>query len=154
MPFDCVPISDLSTIDCKMTEIGVKPGTPKPLRLRRIPPSHITRLPGRAEAAMAVLVRARGFLADERRWCKGAFARSFFEIPVPVHSGLARRFCALGAIKRAGRELGLPIEDARKALEWQVVGPVPEWNDHAPTTHAEVVAAFDEVIVTLCGNAG
>jgi len=149
MPFDCVLLVDLSPMDREVTEIGAKPPAPKPLRLRRIPPWHINRRPERAETPVAVLVRARGLLADERRWCKGAFARSFFDIPVPVHSRLARRFCALGAIKRVGRELGLPIDDARQALESRVVGPVPEWNDGAPTTHDEVVAAFDAAIVTL-----
>src|ERR1700716_2922195 len=66
--------------------------------------------------------------------------------PVPVGSRYARRFCALGAIIRAGRDLGLPVENASRALEWQTVRPVIEWNDDKLRTHAEVVAGFDAAI--------
>jgi hypothetical protein len=44
-------------------------------------------------------------IANERHWCKRSFARSWFDIPVPPQSALARRFCAIGAIIRAGQEL-------------------------------------------------
>ena len=50
---------------------------------------------------------------------------------------------------RAGRELRLPADDASKALEWQTVRPVPDWNDDKVRTHAEVIAAFDAAIATL-----
>jgi len=66
-----------------------------------------------------------------------------------VGSRYARRFCALGAIKRAGRELGLPVNEASRALEWQTVRPVPDWNDDKVRTHAEVIAAFGAAIATL-----
>ena len=101
------------------------------------------------DAAVAVLVRARKLISDERHWCKRAFAFSWLEIPVPVGSRYARRFCALGAIIRAGRDLGLPVENASRALEWQTVRPVIEWNDDKLRTHAEVVVAFDAAITVL-----
>jgi hypothetical protein len=68
---------------------------------------------------------------------------------VLVGSRYARRFCALGAIIRAGRELRWPVDDASRALEWQTVIQVPDWNDDKLRTHAEVVAAFDAAIATL-----
>jgi hypothetical protein len=78
-----------------------------------------------------------------------SFARGWLEIPVPVGSVFARRYCALGAIMRAGREFGLPIEDARNALEWQTIRPVANWNDDPSRTHAEVIAALDGAIAAL-----
>jgi malonyl CoA-acyl carrier protein transacylase len=61
---------------------------------------------------------------------------------------------ALGsAIMYAGRKLGLPVEQARNVLEWQVARPVPDWNDEPQRTHAEVVAAFDAGIAALDGIA-
>ena len=50
---------------------------------------------------------------------------------------------------RAGRELGLPVKEASKALEWQTVRPVPDWNDDARRTHADVIATFDSAIAAL-----
>ena len=68
---------------------------------------------------------------------------------VTITSRYARRFCALGAIKRAGCDLGLPVENASRALEWQTVRPVIDWHDDKLRTHAEVVAAFDAAIDAL-----
>jgi hypothetical protein len=70
-------------------------------------------------------------------------------VPVPIHSRFARRFCAIGAIYRAGRDLGLPVDGACSALEWQTVRTIPYWNDGRRRTHAEVIAAFDAAIVAL-----
>jgi hypothetical protein len=103
----------------------------------------------RINAAVAVLARARALIAEEQRWCKRSFARAWFDIPVPVHSRFARRFCALGAIRRAGRELRVSTQDASNALRWQTVLPVPDWNDDTRRTHAEVVVAFDAAIAAL-----
>jgi hypothetical protein len=73
---------------------------------------------------------------------------------VHVGSRYARRFCALGAIKRVGRDLGLPIDDASsRALEWQTMQPMPDWNDNKARTHAEV-AAFDAAIVAFSERIG
>ena len=74
---------------------------------------------------------------------------SWFDIPVPPQSALARRFCAIGAIIRAGRELQLRTRDACLALQWQTVQPVEVWNDAPVRTHAEVVGAFDAAVVAV-----
>jgi hypothetical protein len=95
------------------------------------------------------LAEARELLSDEQRWCKRSFARTWLGIPVPTRSGLARRYCALGAIMRVGRKLGLPVNDAHRALEWQTVRPIPDWNDEPRRTHGEVIAAFDAAIAAL-----
>jgi hypothetical protein len=70
---------------------------------------------------------------------------------IPVHAGsrFAHRYCALGALQRAGRELGLPVDDASRALEWQTIIPVADWNDDRKRRHAEVVVAFDAAIAAL-----
>ena len=102
---------------------------------------------------LAVLARARELIADEQRWCRRSFARSWFNVPVSAHSAAARRYCALGAVMYAGRKLGLSVEQARNALEWQTARPVQDWNDDPLRTHAEVIAAFDGAIAALDGSA-
>ena len=92
------------------------------------------------DSRTAVPRRARDLVADERRWCKGSFARSWFNIPVPPHSALARRFCAIGAIMRAGGELQLRTQDACLALQRETLRPIEGWNDDASRTHADVTS--------------
>jgi hypothetical protein len=110
---------------------------------------YVSRRPECVDAAVAVLSRARELISDERRWCKRVFAVAWLDIPVHAGSRLARRYCALGAIKRAGRELGLSVDDANRALEWQTIIPVADWNDDRERTHADVIVAFDAAIAAL-----
>jgi len=147
MPFDCTPLLDLPLP--QREDVVVKIDSTTTLRVRPIPPWHVSRRVDGNESALAVLVRARQLLADERCWCQGAFARTWLNLPVPSRFALARRYCALGAIMRAGRELGLPTIDAQKALEWQTVISVADWNDDRLRTHGDVLAAFDATIVAL-----
>ena len=116
---------------------------------RPLPAWHRCRRPETLGDTLAVLRRARQLLEDERRWCRGSFARGWRGIPVPAGSIVARRYCALGAIRRAARELAVSADDASVALEWQVGRPVQDWNDDPRRTHAEVVALFDTVIHAL-----
>ena len=118
--------------------------TPRP-----VPVWHRCRRPETLGDTLAVLARARLLLQDEARWCRGAFARAWRNIPVPAGSAVARRYCALGAIMRAGRELALPVEDACLALEWQTGRPVQDWNDDPRRRHGEVTAMFDAAITAL-----
>jgi hypothetical protein len=62
---------------------------------------------------------------------RGSFARSWRDILVPLYSMFARRFCAIGAVIRAGRELFLPTGNACMALQSQAGRPVESWNDDA-----------------------
>ena len=153
MPFDCTPVSDqtkpIPNTAGDVLGIRVIARSSGPVRPRPIPPWYVNRQAESVDATVAVLSRGRDLISDERRWCKRSFAFTWLEIPVPVGSRYARRFCALGAIIRAGRDLGLPVENASRALEWQTVRPVIDWNDDKLRTHAEVVAAFDAAIDAL-----
>lgn len=146
MPFDCTPVFDASRQLPATGRAVVETRIAKSIGVRHTAGWHVGRQPDGLDTTALVLMWARHLIADERRWCKRAFARTWFDIPIPVQSSIARRFCAIGAIKRAGRELGMPIKYARKALEWQTVRPVADWNDDAWRTHDEVVAAFDAAI--------
>jgi hypothetical protein len=139
MPFDGTPIS--TAMPSTGTE-SCLPGLP----LFILQP--FSRSPEITDSRIAVLRRARDLLAKEQRWCKGSFARTWFNIPVPPHFALfARRFCALGAIMRAGRELQLRTQDACLALQRETVQPVEGWNDEPERTHADVIAAFDAAVL-------
>ena len=148
MPFDCTPVIE-KQIPAATGGIGIDSRLPEPIRFRPIPPWYASRQPECVDAAFAVLSRARELVSEERRWCKRAFAVTWLDIPVHAGSRFARRYCALGAIKRAGRELGLPVDDANRALEWQTIIPVAGWNDDRTRTHAEIVVAFDAAIAAL-----
>ena len=153
MPFDCAPIIDapksLPALDGDVLDFDTKSPKADVIIARPIPAWQASRRPECVRDTLAVLALARALLADERRWCRGSFARGWREIPVPVRSVFARRYCALGAIMRAGRKLGLPFKDAANALEWQTRRPVPNWNDDPWRTHADVIAAFDGAIAAL-----
>ena len=151
MPFDCTPvIEEPKQIPNTAGDVlGISVISTGPVRPRPIPPWYVNRQAESVDAAVAVLSRGRDLISDERRWCKRSFAVSWLDIPVSIGSPYARRFCSLGAIKRAGLEIGLPVDDASRALEWQTVRPVIDWNDDKLRTHAEVVAAFDAAIDAL-----
>ena len=153
MPFDCTPVIDQpkQVSIAEVNALGISALSPAAVtvRSRPIPAWYLGRQPRSIDADVVVLTRARALIADERRWYKRAFALTWLDLPVTVGSRYARRFCALGALKRAGRELGLPVNEASRALEWQTVRPVVDWNDDKLRTHAEVIAAFDAAIATL-----
>jgi hypothetical protein len=148
MPFDSTPIIEAPkrpfTIDGAALDLGL--GQPADgLRARPLPRWHAERI----DSTLTVLTRARELIGDERHWCRRTYARGWRGLPVPVQSSAAHRFCAVGALLRAGCELGLPVEDARNALEWQTVRPVQDWNDDPARTHREVTAAFDAAVAAL-----
>lgn len=153
MPFDATPIigdaKTISTFDGTALDFVARLGTIDNPKLRPIPPWHSSLHPERIGSTLSVLLRARELIADEERWCRRTYARGWRGIPVPVQSAGAHRFCALGAIMRAGGELGLPVDDAHSALEWQTVRPVQDWNDDPAHTHRDVVTAFDASIAAI-----
>jgi hypothetical protein len=91
---------------------------------RPVPAWHVSRRQECSDDTLAVLALARQLLLEKERWCQRSFARGWLDIPVPTQSGLARRYCMLGAVMRAGRELGFSINEAQHALEWLTVIPV------------------------------
>jgi hypothetical protein len=148
MPFDCTPVLD------PPKQFSLVAGSGVEVRFVSITAPTTTHSLSRywymsreaVATATAVLSKARDLISDERRWCKGTLARGWLDVPVPIQSRFARRFCAIGAVYRAGRELGLPVGDACGALEWQTIRSIPYWNDARRRTHADVVAAFDAAI--------
>jgi hypothetical protein len=153
MPFDSMPIIEAPkrpfTVDGATFDLGFSRPTTGGLKARPIPRWHSSLHAERIDSTLTVLTRARELIRDERRWCRRTYARGWRGLPVPVQSSAAHRFCAVGALLRAGRELGLPVEDARNALEWQTIRPVQDWNDDPARTHHEVMAAFDAAVVAL-----
>src|ERR1700720_3813774 len=133
MPFDCTPVMDQTKQipDAAIDALGVRviARSTRPVGPRPLPPWYVNRQAESVDAAVAVLSRARDLISDERRWCKRAFAFTWLDIPVTITSRYARRFCALGAIKRAGRDLGWPVDNASRALEWQTERPIIDGND-------------------------
>jgi len=151
MPFDSMPIIEAPTRPFIVDGVGLDLGLSRPTTggLRPIPRWHSSLHAERIDSTLTVLTRARQLIDDEQRWCRRTYARGWRGLPVPVQSSAAYRFCAVGALLRAGRELGLPVEDARNALEWQTVRPVQDWNDDPARTHREVIAAFDAAVAAL-----
>ncbi len=152
MPFDSMPIME-APLDGLVLDLGLSRPTTGGLKARPIPRWHSSLHAERIDSTLTILTRARELIGDEQRWCRRTYARGWRGLPVPVQSSAAHRFCAVGALLRAGRELGLPVEDARNALEWQTVRPVQDWNDDPARTHREVTAAFDAAVAALEGSA-
>ena len=152
MPFDGSPIdcpAPLARTGYSSLRFTVNLAEPL---LGKVSPSrawHRARGGESVDSTIAVLNRARAFIADERHWCRGAFARSWARIPVQPQSLFARRFCAIGALTRAASELLLPTQNAYLALEAQAGRRVEGWNDDPKRTHTEVLALFDTVIHAL-----
>src|SRR5256885_1970713 len=156
MPFDGTPVANapkrLYALSSDLLQFGTTAWSACAGSSRAIPAWQSSRRAEHIGDTLAVLARARELIADERRWCRRSFARSWFNVPVSPDSAAARRYCALGAVMQAGRKLGLPIEQARNALEWQTARPVQDWNDDPRRTHAEVIAAFGGAIAALGGS--
>jgi hypothetical protein len=156
MPFDCTPSTyfpkQLPAEGDDIPSFGTNPGKVDTVQAKPVPASVLNRQLECTADTLAVLARARELIAEERRWCQRSFARSWLDIPVPVRSALVRRYCALGAITRAGLELGLPADEARSAIKRQTVRSVADWNDDPLRTHADVLAAFDACIATIYGS--
>src|SRR5947207_10158922 len=152
MPFDATPIGQaetISTFNRAAFDVSARFVITDNPRLMPIPPWQSSLHPERVGGTLRVLMRARELLADEQRWCRRTYARGWRGIPVPVQSAGAHRFCALGAIMRAGGELELPIGDAHSVLEWQTARPVQDRHDDPLPSHRDVLGAFGACITPL-----
>lgn len=106
--------------------------------------------------SLEVLRDARELISDPRCWTKEWFALNACGDRVTSNASDAICFCALGAVRRSMRiEL---TEDYRRyikvveLLENAVGRSVSDFNDAAETTHADVLAAFDEAIAKAQGS--
>lgn len=93
-----------------------------------------------------ILTRARELITDPAHWGQAIVAANAEGHEVPVLE--ATCFCAAGAICRAERELEASTNRfaAYLALGFQTGYVLGQWNDDPTTTHADVLAAFDQAI--------
>jgi hypothetical protein len=110
------------------------------------------RRPAERDGALTVLALARDLLADETRWVKGRYAVDRRGYSTDPRGRRARRWCAVGALHRAGSGADPAAEREAEALlraacgaRTAVVG-VEQFNDRPGTRHADVLAAFDRAI--------
>ena len=111
---------------------------------------------------LRLLIAARGYV--EKGWCRGAMARNARRVAVVPDSPSAVMWCASGAVRRAGLDLGSSVEkvngchnllmeglsDREKAWNWSI----SEWNDRNSRKKEEVLALFDRAILKLEGTSG
>ena len=104
-----------------------------------------------------ILKAAREILQDEKRWTKGYFARTAAGDRVESCNKAAVCYCAMGAIDKAAVEAREPrfgvgddaIDALAKFLPDGHQKSVASFNDNPKTTHAEVLALFDQAIAKL-----
>lgn len=95
-------------------------------------------------SVVAELRAARALIDSPEKWTQGAFARrADSEHACSIRDVGATRFCAAGAVVRAGGG-----GDATAALREATghFGGLYAWNDAPERTHAEVLAVFDRAI--------
>ena len=113
--------------------------------------------------AVEVLRAARRLLADPARWCRGALATDAEGQTVEPCSLVARRWCAAGAVERAGFLMLITDRLPEAVLDQAMVllldtvnqlgfeeGGVGDFNDSHG--HREVLALLDKAI--LAAEAG
>lgn len=94
-----------------------------------------------------ILRKARSLVA--KGWCQGHYACDQDGDFCDSNSPDAASWCAQGALHRAGMALGdkrAPSLAAQNFLYEAVGRHVPDFNDAASTTHADVLDAFDRAI--------
>lgn len=109
------------------------------------------------KAAKVALVKARDLITPPEFWIKGNMMK---RLPLEARDGRpdqAYAYCALGALSAA---LGFDKWANRRVYDEAVTalnvmgkrlgyGGVVDYNDHPTTTHADVLALYDEAIKNL-----
>jgi hypothetical protein len=98
-----------------------------------------------------LLKAARAKIEKPENWTKGTNARDANGNPTAAYSPAAVCFCAIGAIHSITMPRTLPNLDARTAMVRALMHFHPncfvsDFNDAPTTTHANVLALFDEAI--------
>jgi hypothetical protein len=100
-----------------------------------------------------ILIGARALIANPTHWTQGTLARTAREQPVAWHKRTANKWCALGALYRAGYDV---LGDKGKAMH--IAGEITDsiyprryLRSALPTLndcqgHAAVLAAFDRAM--------
>ena len=112
------------------------------------------------KTTVQILEEARALIDTPEKWCRAAYASDrpgrvapdeIEHAYSPMEPG-ATCFCMLGAVARADKCDASPHFGSREAylavrkLENACGGPVSRFNDRPSTTHADVMAVFDEAI--------
>ena len=98
MPFDGTPVANapkrLYAVGSDLLHFGTTPTPPAYTATSRpIPAWHSSRRPEYVGDTLAVLARARELIANEQRWCRGSFARSWAKCLAAVQSIVRPRCC-------------------------------------------------------------
>lgn len=104
-----------------------------------------------------VLVRAHGLIKDREHWTRGVEARAGNGREVSYSSAKAKRFCAIGAIRRAAWEITGDETVAARVfagietwmLEEVLTGEREIWMFNDTRSHAEVVQLFEKALATV-----
>ena len=113
--------------------------------------------------AYQVIMRAREIIADKRNWTQGTQAADKNGRPTRPHDERAARFCATGALNRAGFQLTGDLAQARLLTEatcatlcpiiindaCDPLDAVQMINDKHRTGHAAILKLFDETVGVL-----
>ena len=106
---------------------------------------------GAPTTTLTLLRMARGLLAKRGVWTQGTEARAA-NGKATTSVRRACQFCALGALVALAQGHPLPlgcgvmVRGARRRLESVIGGELPDWNDEAGRTLADVLAAYDAAI--------
>lgn len=87
----------------------------------------------------AKILRRAAKLLETKGWTRGAYARTSSGRFCEPNCREAVRFCAIGAIERAG---GGTVGPAYAALRRAIEGTVAHWNDTKGRTKRQVIAAL------------
>ena len=108
-----------------------------------------------------ILIQAKALISDKDHWTQRFFARNKERMPVSPAGKSACQWCAIGAIIRirynskleylreaqAYNALTQSIKDLNLDLgvskDWDLIGA---FNDHADTTHEDIIKIFDKAI--------
>lgn len=105
-----------------------------------------------------MLVDAKNLILTEDCWARGMYAVGMDGQACPVTE--ACKYCATGALWRAGDELGVLLHHRNHEIAYEILmegfyssvnvnedfSSVEDYNDCKDTTHAMVLAAYDKAI--------
>ena len=101
------------------------------------------------DVLIEVLTEARSYI--EKGWTQRSFARDEYGKPVDGRDPEACEWCAMGAIWKVVGYSGTEAYQEARDLIYSLVdfvdfNTVSQFNDHADTTQADVLALFDKAI--------
>jgi hypothetical protein len=100
--------------------------------------------------ALEILRAARSKISLSVRWTKHCNASNSDGDPVMASDPVAVCWCALGAVYASSpQNTNVARNFAREALSRTAGTCIVTFNDHATTTHADVLRVFDKTIARL-----